>query len=482
MNKLKNNLLRLFLTITSGVLALSLTGMTAFALPTVTITSPTSNQQLASGSVLTVTGTAGVNESVQVLFDGTLVAVVTADGSGNWSTTLHNISAAHHTVQAKVTQNEQVFMATTDMGAGTSSMQVLDTTNNSMNTLSNFPISLGSNLVAGSAVSPDNTVAYVGGYQFNPGYLVKINLSTGAVSQVSGVAAGSKISIGSFSPDGTKYYAPNMAGGSESVYVIDVATNAVTSTITLNAGKTYNIASLIGGKVFVNGPDDRIYVINPVDDSMTNFTPSCGPAVLIAPDNNDATSYWVTCASGTIQKLAVADNSLEENIATSNPGVPYVIHPVGSNKLFVSNAQATSDVEVYDTTNGSLLDTITLPKEAWTLTASSDGSKVFAPMAGSTFDGTDVAVINVADDTFQTVTTGGASLNAVLIPAQSAEANVDFSVVSATGGGTQQNDSNSSELAGTGENTMALVSIATAITFAGFLILTMMKRYGSKNY
>jgi YVTN family beta-propeller protein len=186
------------------------------------------------------------------------------------------------------------------------SVSVINTASNSVAAT----ITVGSNSF-GVAVSPDGTRAYVTNRTGNS--VSVINTTTNAVT-------GSPIPVGggpfgvAVSPDGTRAYVTN----SDSVSVINTASNTVTATITVGDGPAGVAVSPDGTRAYVtNFGSDAVSVINTASNTVTaTITVGDEPVgVAVFPDGTRA--YVTNNASGTVSVLALQPSAPRSVVATA---------------------------------------------------------------------------------------------------------------------------------------------------------------------
>lgn len=439
------------------LIATMLLSTAVHALPSVSITTPTTGQEFTSGQTVPVAGVATPLATVEVLLDGSPFTSVVADGSGDWNTAIPSIVLGSRTVTARVVQAPRAFVA------ANSAVNHINPAAATLNEIDNFPATLGVETGVIAATSPNGEYVYVSGYQLNLGYLARVEVASGTVSPVAGISGLAQLSVGAFSSDGSKYYAPDVDSGVGAVYVIDVATNTVVTTLTLSSG-AHNMAANINDMIYVNDVGTgEIHIIDPTDDTFTTFVPSCATMYLSAdPDN--PTSYWAGCGDGNVIELLVADNSVVTTIVTGyGGGIPTVTRPANSDQIYITNILAGASVLVHDITTTNLLTTIPLTNGAWSTSVSADGAYVMVPMSGISFDGTDVMLIATSDYSTDTITIGDAAFYGSFVAAQQAEDEVQFSAVApsaATDDPNQQTAANAeTTLAATGMNQMVLYGV-----------------------
>jgi hypothetical protein len=385
---------------------------------------------------------------VRVLLDGSQKAVVKANGSGQWATSLNNVAKGSHTLKAVNFEPSLHYFAT---AGSPSELHSIDPQTNAIDTAPNFPVTLNglSPLVISSQTKP---IAYAIGYLFQTANVQRVNLETGAVDLVAGypsVNAG----VGSFSQDGSKYFSANNDG---TITVIDTTTNTISSTIT-PAGAT-NITSVlsVGDDVYATDANTgSVWKIDTKTNTTTPITincPSGGNANSVQPDDTDPTVFWTGCSTQSIIKM---DKATLTVLLTINVGSPVagISTPLGSNKVFVSDPTNPA-IRVYDATTGSLLQTVNTSDIGFAPFTTSDGSKIFFATPGQSFSNGNISVIDTNTYAVTDIATSGPTLLAAPGPDKTAEASVSFTV--------------GSMLANTGINQMYMIIAAGALMLAGF--------------
>ncbi len=214
------------------------------------------------------------------------------------------------------------------------------------------------------ATTPDGTKAYVSNYSSNSVSVIDIatNLVTATIASVPepiGIA---------ISPDGTKAYVanyPNSVRTSASITVIDTATNTVTGTIAV-------------------GPQPRFIAFSP-----------------------DGTKAYVAHITTTVSVIDVATSAVATTWTLPSTIYGIVLSPDGS-KAYLSRVNSTTAgwVSVVNTSNGTVSATIAVGPSPQTLAINLAGTKVYVPNNGTDRVNTTVSVITTATNAVATVTVG----------------------------------------------------------------------------
>ncbi len=210
-------------------------------------------------------------------------------------------------------------------------------------------------------------------------------------------------------PDGSRVYVTNY--GSNTVSVIDTATNAVTgSAITVGANPRGIAVSPDGSQVYVaNEFDNTVSVIDTATNAVTAAI-SVGShpyGVAVSPDGSQVYVVNVcasssSCANGTVSVIDTATNAVTGSPITvgSNPfGV--AMSPDGS-RVYVTNT-GNGTVSVIDTATNAVTAVISVGSKPFGVAVSPDGSRVYVANSGS---GT-VSVIDTAENAVTAVISVG---------------------------------------------------------------------------
>ncbi|MCG5430912.1 Ig-like domain-containing protein [Mycobacterium sp. MYCO198283] len=222
-----------------------------------------------------------------------------------------------------------------------------------------------------------------------------VNTATNAVIATINVT-GSPMGVAA-SADGTRVY----VSGGGGVSVINTATNAVVATVPLSGGQSYGIAaSPNGSRVYVSQTgDNTVAVINTATNTVvTNVTVGVTPGGLAVTPNGSRV-YVANFNGGTVSVIDTATNTVvgSEIVVGANPyGV--AISPDGT-RAYVTNAGSNS-VSVINTATNTVVGTVAnVGATPWGVTVSPDGSSVLVA------NGDDrIAVIETRTNTVITTT------------------------------------------------------------------------------
>ena len=244
----------------------------------------------------------------------------------------------------------------------------------------------------GVAVSPNGTRAYVTNQASNT--VSVVNTATNAV--VATITVGSAPTAVTVSPDGTRAYVAN----NNTVSVINTTTNTVTNTITTNGGQAYGIAvSPNGQRVYLTQTgNNRVSVINTATNTvLTTIAVGSTPAgITVSPDNTRV--YVANYSSNTVSVINTTTNTVTNTIATGANPFAVTIRPDGQ-RLYVTNTSAGS-VTVINTATNTVAATITgVGTQPWGATISPDGNTLYVAVAND-----QLKLIDTTTNTLQTTT------------------------------------------------------------------------------
>lgn len=380
------------------LLSVALFPLTAFASPSIAITSPTTGTAL-SGSTETVTGTATASTSIRVLVDDVQKAFVVSDGSGDWSTQLTGLTSGTHTITAEAISSDSVA-AFTSIG-GTNQLNTIDQSTNTLNSSAGWPVSLGSDSPLMTVVSPDGTTAYITSGGVIPGdYVAKVDLTTpGSPQVVSAYPASSGPTAPAFSADGSTLVIGNKADGT--VTFIDVATNAIISTISTSLDAIDASWTMPNGLVYLpSSSSSAVSVVDPSDQSLVStFTVCDGVAdslSTITSDPSNSNQYFTFCKTPAVEAhvRSLSDNSIIRTLPMANASFGAIISPNGEE--FAAPRYGDSILDIYSTSDGSLLHSISTTASGYVARYTPDGQKIYEATPGS-FDTTNLDVIDTSD-------------------------------------------------------------------------------------
>jgi len=287
------------------------------------------------------------------------------------------------------------FLYVPNFGDGT--VSVIDTFSN---TLSAPALTVGT-APATVAVSGDESVAYVANNSSNT--VSVINTATNAV--LTTVAVGNNPAGVAVSPNGANVYVTNFNSGT--VSVINAATNTVISTVNIG-GNPYGVAlSPNGAFAYVaNNQNNSVSVINTATNTVTATIAVGERPINIAVSPNGASVYVTNQFGNSVSVISTSTNSVTTIPVGANPyGVAF--SPNGQ-QVYVTYGGATGMVAVLNASTNAIITTIAVGSGAGGVSFSPDGSRAYIENSGA---GT-VSVINTATDTIiQTITVGNTPLN-----------------------------------------------------------------------
>ncbi len=228
-----------------------------------------------------------------------------------------------------------------------------------------------------------------------------INVATNDVTTV--IPVGSSPYGVSVSPDGSKVYVANNL--SNTLSVINAATNTVSATIPIGANPFGVSVSPDGSKVYVTNSALSISTVsvlstatNTVTDTITvGYNPQ---GICISPDGSKiyVANYN---ASGTVSVINTATDSVTTKINVGGYPIGISVSPDGS-RVYVAN-EADYTVSVINTATDTVSATIAVGTEPFGVSVSPDGSKVYV----ANYSGNTISVINTAtNDVTATIPVG----------------------------------------------------------------------------
>ncbi len=243
----------------------------------------------------------------------------------------------------------------------------------------------------GIAVNPLTNKVYVANYAGN------VTMIDGVTNSPTTIGVGGSHPLGvAVNPATNKIYVGNF--GTNTVSVIDGATNSVTAILTVGVAGSAPISVAVNSvtnKVYVaNQSSGTVAVINGADNTVATVAVGSSPAmVAVNPVTNKI--YVANQNSNTVTVINGADNSTSTVTTGTNPRV-IAVNPV-TNKIYVGNQDGTVTA-----INGADNSTVSITASAYGIAANPVTNKVYA-VDGSA--GT-VTVINGADNSTSTVTAG----------------------------------------------------------------------------
>ncbi|MEU5010854.1 IPT/TIG domain-containing protein [Streptomyces sp. NPDC021749] len=209
--------------------------------------------------------------------------------------------------------------------------------------------------------------------------------------------AGAVISVGNtpqgitLTPDGTRAYVANR--GSNTVSVIDTATNTVTDTIATGAGPTDMAIGPDGTRAYVTVFDDGLVSVFHLPSNTLVTDIPVGAGATMAAITPDGTRVYVTRqTTDTVSVIDTATNTVTGTITVGAGATGVAITPDGS-RAYV--ASFSGSVSAIDTATNTVVATIIAGDVPILLTVSSDGTRLYVTNAGSS----SVSVIDTATNT-----------------------------------------------------------------------------------
>ncbi len=218
------------------------------------------------------------------------------------------------------------------------------------------------------------------------------------------------------SPDGSQVYVVNQCASSSNctygtVSVIDTATDLVTDTIPVGSGSIGVAVSPDGSRVYVtNLNSNTVSVIDTATGQVTDTIPvGISPeGVAVSPDGsrvyvtNQCASSSSNCTNGTVSVIDTASGLVTASIPVGSEPIGVAVSPDGSH-VYVTNF-GSNTVSVIDMATA-VTATIPVGTHPIGVAMSSDGSRVYVAsqcvIGGSCANGT-VSVIDTASDSVLT--------------------------------------------------------------------------------
>ncbi|MGO4649985.1 IPT/TIG domain-containing protein [Nocardia sp. 2YAB30] len=240
----------------------------------------------------------------------------------------------------------------------------------------------------GVVLSPDGARAYVAGSSSNT--VTVIDTATNGV--VTTIPTGAGPRLFAFTPDGGHLYVT--VAGDGLLSVIDTATNTITTSVTVGAAPTGVSVTPDGGQVYVaNQNSDTVSVIDAATNTVT-ATIAVGvlpTGVMVTPDG--AHAYVGNIIGNTISVIDTATNTVTATIPGGGGPSIVAVTPDGAH-AYINNVFVNT-VSVIDTATNTITATIPVGVIPRAVTISQDGAHVYVPNYGSNT----VSVIDTATNT-----------------------------------------------------------------------------------
>ncbi|MEU5547731.1 IPT/TIG domain-containing protein [Streptomyces sioyaensis] len=157
-------------------------------------------------------------------------------------------------------------------------------------------------------------------------------------------------------PDGTRAYVAN--GASNTVNVLDTATNIVTTTITVGVGPRLVAIAPDGAEAYVAVADDALLsVIDTVTNTVTANIPVGAGATGVSVTPDGTRLYVANQNASTVSVIDTATNTVTTTIAVGDAPTGVTVTPDGTH-VYVCNL-ASNTVSVIDTATDTVTTTIT---------------------------------------------------------------------------------------------------------------------------
>ncbi len=225
-----------------------------------------------------------------------------------------------------------------------------------------------------------------------------INTATDTITAV--VSVGSTPYGVAVSPDGTKVYVANR--GSNTVSVIDTATNNVTATVPVGNTPEGAAVSPDGTKLFVaNLNSTTVSVINTTTNTVIATVPVGNNPSGVAVNPSGTKVYVTNTQSNTVSVIDTATNTVVATVDAGTYPFGVAVSPDGS-KVYVPNLNSNS-VSVINTSTDAVTASINVGSYPVEIAVNPDGTKVYV----ANYLGNSVSVINTATNTVESTISVG---------------------------------------------------------------------------
>ena len=218
------------------------------------------------------------------------------------------------------------------------------------------------------------------------------------VGPVGLVGVGSQPTGVVFSPDGSRAYVTNF--GSNTVSVINTATNTVTTTITVGSAPYAAAITPNGGQLYVaNATSNTVSVINTTTNTVTaTIAVGTGPyAVAVTPNGGQV--YVTNTYANTVSVINTTTNTVIATFSTGGRNPRGITASPDGTRLYIANA-GSNTITVVNTATNTVTATIAVPTLPATVTLTPDGKRLYASSLGSW--ATPAGTVTVIDTTTNT--------------------------------------------------------------------------------
>lgn len=230
------------------------------------------------------------------------------------------------------------------------------------------------NTPEGITLTPDGARAYVA----NRGSNTVSVIDTATDTVIDTIATGAGPTDVAISPDGTRAYVAVFDDGLVSVF--DLASNTLVTDIPVGSGATMAAVTPDGTRVYVTRQTtDTVSVIDTASNTVTDtVTVGTGPTgVVITPDGTRA---YVASYSGSVSAIDIATNTVIATILAGDVPILLAVSSDGA-RVYVTNA-GSSSVSVIDTATNTTTDNIGVSAQPRFPALSPDGAHLYVPNSG----------------------------------------------------------------------------------------------------
>ncbi len=193
------------------------------------------------------------------------------------------------------------------------------------------------------------------------------------------------------SPDARTIYVGSLTGGP--VSVVDAATNTEVTTINIFGGAAGMAVTPNGARIYAAGGSTAVKVIDALTNAFSTFIFSSGVidlpfGIAMAPDG--ARAYVTNQGSYLVAVIDTASNTVITSIADGNRGI--AVHPDGT-RVYAGMDVPPQHVTVIDTATDTVLKTLTLNSDPRAMAFHPDGNRLYVSLSEG------LAVIDTTTDT-----------------------------------------------------------------------------------